>query len=70
LTYIAFSNNRGFATIENNFAQGFANAVLVHDCWSSHFKIICKTHQLCIAHLLRELVFFEQKYQSKWATNF
>jgi transposase len=70
MTYIAFSNNRGFATIENNFAQGFANAVLVHDCWSSHFKTTCKTHQLCIAHLLRELVFFEQKYQSKWATNF
>jgi transposase len=28
MTYIAFSNNRGFATIENNFAQGFANAFL------------------------------------------
>lgn len=70
MTFIAFSNNRGFATIEDNFAKGFMNAVLVHDCWSSHFKTPCKTHQLCIAHLLRELVFFEQKYQSKWATNF
>lgn len=70
MTFIAFSNNRGFATIEDNFAKGFVDAVLVHDCWSSHFKTPCKTHQLCTAHLLRELVFFEQKYRSKWATSF
>jgi transposase len=70
MTYIAFSTNRGFASIESNFRNGFKNAVLVHDCWSSHFKTACKTHQLCTAHLLRELVFFEEKYQSKWATDF
>jgi transposase len=70
LTYIVFSTNRGFATIENNFSNGFPNAVLLHDCWASHFKTICKTHQICIAHLLRELVFFEEKYESNWATNF
>lgn len=70
LTYIVFSTNRGFATIEDNFSNGFPNAVLLHDCWASHFKTICKTHQICIAHLLRELVFFEEKYESNWATNF
>ena len=70
MTYIAFSTNRGFATIESNFVNGFKNAVLVHDCWSSHFKTACKKHQLCTAHLLRELVFFEEKYKSKWATDF
>ena len=70
MTYIAFSKNRGFASIENNFSNGFRKSVLVHDCWSSHFKTVCKTHQLCTAHLLRELVFFEERYQSKWATDF
>lgn len=70
MTYIAFSPNRGFASIETNFVNGFQKAVLVHDCWSSHFKTVCKTHQLCTAHLLRELVFFEERYQSKWATDF
>ena len=70
LTYIVFSTNRGFATIENHFSKGFPNAVLLHDCWASHFKTICKTHQICIAHLLRELIFFEEKYESNWATNF
>ena len=70
LTYIVFSKNRGFATIEDHFLRGFPDAVLLHDCWASHFKTICKTHQICIAHLLRELVFFEEKYESNWATNF
>ena len=64
MTYIAYSKNRGFASIETNFANGFQKAVLVHDCWASHFKTSCKTHQICIAHLLRELVFFEEKYES------
>lgn len=70
MTYIVFSANRGFATIEEHFSKGFCNAILIHDCWASHFKTICKTHQICIAHLLRELVFFEEKYESNWATNF
>ncbi|WP_084118352.1 IS66 family transposase [Flavobacterium micromati] len=44
MTFIVFSNNRGFATIEDNFAKGFTNADLVYDCWSSHFKTPCKKH--------------------------
>lgn len=70
MTYIVFSSNRGFATIEEHFSKGFPYAVLLHDCWASHFKTACKTHQICVAHLLRELIFFEEKYESNWATNF
>lgn len=70
LTFIAYSANRGFESIQTNFENGFKRSVLVHDCWSSHFKTDCKTHQICTAHLLRELVFFEEKYESNWATNF
>lgn len=69
-TYITFSNNRGTATIDGNFPNGFLNAILVHDCWRSYFQIKCKTHQICIPHLLRELAFFEERYQSQWAINF
>ncbi|MET4084279.1 transposase [Pedobacter sp. UYP30] len=69
-TYITFSNNRGTATIEENFPKGFMNAILVHDCWRSYFQVKCKTHQICIPHLLRELVFFEERYGSKWAIDF
>jgi transposase len=69
-TYVVFSKNRGIDTIKTNFPQGFQNTVLVHDCWASHFQTQCKTHQLCIAHLLRELIFLEQRFESNWATNF
>jgi len=70
VTFVVFSKNRGTATIDTNFSQGFHEAVLVHDCWASHFQTQCKTHQLCIAHLLRELIFLEQRFESNWATNF
>jgi transposase len=70
ITFVTFSKNRGVATITANFPDGFKGSVLVHDCWASHFQTTCKTHQLCIAHLLRELIFFEQTYESNWATNF
>ena len=70
VTYVVFSKNRGTATIDTNFSQGFQDAVLVHDCWASHFRTQCRTHQLCIAHLLRELIFLEQRFGSNWATNF
>lgn len=69
-TFVVFSKSRGTATIDTNFSKGFHDAVLVHDCWASHFKTQCKTHQLCIAHLLRELIFLEQRFESNWATNF
>jgi len=69
-TFIAYSHNRGTATIDENFANGFENAVLVHDCWKSHFETNVQTHQICTAHLLRELKFFEERYSSKWASMF
>lgn len=69
-TYIAFSDNRGIATIDANFPSGLPGAVLVHDCWASHFRTVCGTHQLCTAHLLRELVYFTERYASRWATEF
>jgi transposase len=69
-TFITFSNNRGTATINDNFKNGFENAVLVHDCWRSHFETKVQTHQLCIAHLLRELVFLEEHYKHPWPIMF
>lgn len=69
-TYISYSPSRGTVTINNNFANGFPKSVLVHDCWASHFQTNCQTHQICTAHLLRELNFFEERYKSKWAENF
>ncbi|OYU92743.1 MAG: transposase [Bacteroidetes bacterium B1(2017)] len=70
LTFIAPSDNRGFATIKSNFENGFKNAVLVHDCWKSHFQIQALNHQICTAHLLRELNYFIEVHKDKWAIKF
>lgn len=66
LTFITASMNRGTQTINKHFENGFPKAVLVHDCWRSHFEPIALTHQICIAHLLRELNHLDECYDSPW----
>ena len=66
LTWLCGSNNRGYKTIEENFPEGFKKSVFVHDCWKSHFQTDVHTHQLCTAHLLRELKYLEERYHHRW----
>lgn len=69
-TFITVSDNRGGRTIEGSFPQGFPASVLVHDCWKSHFNTPALTHQICTAHLLRELKYLSERYGHKWAGDF
>lgn len=68
-TYIVISKTRGFSTIEQTFPDGFPNATYVSDSLSAQLKTVAKHHQLCLAHLLRELNYFEQIYKHKWVTD-
>ena len=68
-TLISLDGSRGFKAIESVFADGLPDSVLVSDCWAAQLKTPAVTHQLCIAHLLRELNFFIQLYDSSWAKN-
>jgi transposase len=70
LTYIVHSTSRGYDTIENNFSHGLPNAVLVHDRWAAQLKCPAKEHQICLAHLLRDLNYIEQLHKSDWAIAF
>lgn len=70
LTYIVASNNRGTKTITDNFKYGFPLSTLVHDCWKPHFNIPAKNHQLCIAHLRRELNYFIEQRNECWSYEF
>lgn len=70
LTYITVSPNRGIQTIEQNFPKGLPNSVLIHDCWKSHFRTQAISHQLCIAHLTRELNYLAEKYKEDWPKRF
>ncbi|MGQ1788540.1 IS66 family transposase [Saccharicrinis sp. GN24d3] len=65
-TFITVSPTRGFAAIENEFPQGLPNAVLVSDSLSAQLKTRAHKHQLCLAHLLRELNAFIEVTKNKW----
>lgn len=65
-TYIVISRTRGYATIEKTFPAGFPNATYVSDSLSAQLKTVAGRHQLCLAHLLRELNYFEQIYHHQW----
>jgi len=67
-TYITISKSRGFVTVENTFPDGFRNATFISDSLGAQLKTTALRHQLCLAHLLRELNFFEEVYHHKWAT--
>jgi transposase len=66
-TYIIASLNRGGKTLDESFPNGFAFSVLVHDCWRSYFKVVALAHQICLAHLLRELNHIGECYKLKWS---
>lgn len=66
-TFIIITNNRGQKSIDEAFENGFENAALVHDCWASHFNTKALTHQICIAHLLRDLNYLNELHNHKWS---
>ena len=68
-TYIIASHNRSGKTLSERFPDGFAFSILVHDCWKSYFKIAALAHQICLAHLLRELNHIGECYNLKWSTD-
>ncbi len=66
-TFITITDNRGQRTITDTFKDGFKNSVLVHDCWASHFNTPALSHQICIAHLLRDINFLNELHGHKWS---
>ena len=66
-TYIVFSPTRGYATIEKEFPNGFPNSVLISDSLSAQLKTPAILHQLCLAHIMRELNGFIELYNNQWA---
>lgn len=71
LTYIAYSGNRGSATIEREFPKGFPKSILVRDGWRAQAATVAGHHQLCLAHLQRNLNYLNEKYDSaRWGKDF
>jgi len=66
-TFIVIAPSRGYITIENEFPDGFPGAILVSDSLSAQLKTPALLHQLCLAHLLRELNAFIESSENEWA---
>ena len=67
LTFIVSYAGRGYEVIEKYFEGGFIHSFYVSDCWSSQLKVKARRHQLCMAHLLRELTNFVENLNSEWS---
>lgn len=70
LAFIIHSPSRGYKTIAETFPDGLPGAILVHDRWAAHFGCGASGHQICLAHLFRDLNYVEQVHQSTWAGGF
>ncbi len=67
LTFITANTSRGYQAIQDNFPDGFVDAVLVSDCWAAQLKTPARKHQICLAHLLRDLQYFIELGKEKWS---
>ena len=54
-TLIVANKSRGTKVITDTFENGFKNACVVHDNYSSYSSLECKSEQLCLAHKLRDI---------------
>jgi len=66
-TCIAASESRGMKAIKDNFPDGFPASILVSDAWAAQLATPAQSHQLCMAHLLRDLNHFLELYpEHEW----
>jgi transposase len=70
ITFLAVSAKRGSQIIEQLFPQGFQAATLCSDRWRAQIKTTAQNHQLCLAHLLRELIYLIACEKTAWASAF
>jgi transposase len=69
-TFIVASDNRGYETIENVWKKGLPNAILVADRWAAQLKTNTNGYQICLAHLLRNIIFLDESEQHPFAAQF
>lgn len=71
LTLVTVHPRRGRAGIAAADVLGGFTGTLVHDCWASYDIFLSADHQLCCAHVARELVAVAERYDPRawcWAT--
>lgn len=65
-SYFVIDPRRGYGVVQEHFTQSY-QGVIVHDCWSAQNKTPAGAHQLCHAHLIRNVQYAIDKERSLWA---
>ena len=60
LSYVYSDKSRGRQAIDKHFVNGLPNSILVTDRHASYFKMNVADHQICLAHILRELTYLTE----------
>jgi hypothetical protein len=69
-TYIFQHASRGKAAIDEHFPQGLPHSILVTDRHRSYFNMETAGHQICLAHLLRDLIYLgELDKEQQWSSD-
>ncbi|MDR0205986.1 MAG: transposase [Bacteroidales bacterium] len=69
-TYIFQHPSRGKAAIDSQFPKGLPRSIIVSDRHRSYFNMEAFDHQLCLVHLLRELVYLQELNKKQtWASD-
>ena len=66
ISYFAHHLNRGKQAMNDIGLLEHYKGTLVHDRFSSYFSYSC-AHSLCNAHILRDLIYVEETFDSSWA---
>jgi transposase len=65
-SYFVIDPRRGYEAVKEHFTENY-QGVICHDCWSAQNKTPAGAHQLCHAHLMRNLQYAIDKERSVWA---
>lgn len=69
LTYVYQDKSRGMKAINKHFPDGLPYSTLVTDRHGSYFNMDVKNHQVCVAHLLRNIQYLSELDPTQnWST--
>jgi len=70
LTFVFNDKSRGKVAIDKHFTYGLPNTILVSDRHASYFNMDVDGHQICLAHILRELTYLTELYANQtWSSD-
>lgn len=65
--YVTVSKTRGKQAIDDTFPEGLPNSILISDAWAAQLATKTKSHQLCMAHLMRDLKYLSETLKDEWS---